>query len=145
MEVAVGIGFLLAPGVVLVGLLGIEQAPTETVLVGRITGTAVLGIGVASWLMRNDTSQAAQRSLITGITVYTIAAAVLLIYAGVSANMVGIMLWPGAIFHAALAVWCFACLAGSALHQRAVSRRWASSGPHGQQSLCGSPTGFSPQ
>ncbi len=112
-EVAVGIGLLLAPGVVLVGLLGIEQAPTETVFVGRIAGTAVLGIGLASWLMRNVTSQASQRSLITAITVYTIVAAVLLVYAGVSANMVGIMLWPGAIFHTALAVWCFACLAGS--------------------------------
>ncbi len=112
-EVAVGIGLLLAPGVVLAGLLGIEQAPTETVFVGRITGTAVLGIGLASWLMRNDASQATQRSLITGIMVYTIAAAVLLVYAGVSTSMVGIMLWPGAIFHTALAVWCFACLAGS--------------------------------
>jgi hypothetical protein len=50
---------------------------------------------------------------ITGIMVYTIGNAVLLVYAGVSSNMVGIMLWPGAIFHTALAVWCFAWLARS--------------------------------
>ncbi len=67
----VGIGFLLTPGVVLVVLLGIEQAPTETLFVGRITGTAILGIGLASWLMRNDTSQASRRNVITGIMVYT--------------------------------------------------------------------------
>ncbi len=47
-EVTVGIGFLLTPGVVLVVLLGIEQAPTETLFVGRITATAILGIGLAS-------------------------------------------------------------------------------------------------
>ncbi len=40
--------------------------------------------------MRNDTSQASRRNVITGIMVYTIAAAVLLVYAGVSSNMVGI-------------------------------------------------------
>jgi len=81
--------------------------------VGRITGTAILSIGLVSLLMRNETSQASQRSLITGIMVYTTAAAALLVYAGVSSNMVGIMLWPGAVFHTALAVWCGACLAGS--------------------------------
>jgi hypothetical protein len=111
-EVIVGIGLLLTPGIVLVVLLGIEQAPTEILFVGRITGTAILGIGFVSWLMRNDASQASQRSLITGIMVYTVAAAVLLVYAGVFSNMVGMMLWPGAIFHTALAVWCFACLSG---------------------------------
>jgi hypothetical protein len=55
-EVIVGIGLLLTPGIVLVVLLGIEQAPTETLFVGRITGTAILGIGLVSWLMRNDAS-----------------------------------------------------------------------------------------
>jgi len=112
-EVTVGIGFLLTPGVVLVVLPGIEHAPTEMLFVGRITGAAILGIGLVSWLMRNDTSQALQRSLITGITVYTIAAAALLVFAGVSSNRIGIMLRPGAVYHTAPAVWCFACLAGS--------------------------------
>lgn len=112
-EVMVGIGFLLTPGVVLVVLLGIKQAPSETLFVGRITGAAILGIGLVSWLMRTDTAQWSQRRLISGITVYTIAAAVLLVFAGVSSNMVGIMLWPGVIFHTALGVWCLAYLAGS--------------------------------
>ena len=112
-EVTVGIGLLLTPGIVLAMLLGIEQAPTGTLFVGRITGAAILGIGLVSWLMRNDTSQASQRSLITGIIVYTIAAAVLLIYGAISSNMVGIMLWPGVIFHTVLAAWGGACLAGS--------------------------------
>jgi hypothetical protein len=112
-EVTVGIGLFLTPSIVLVVLLGIEQPLTATLFVGRITGTAILGISIVSWLMRNDTSQASQRRIITGIAVYTIGAAVLLVYAGVSSNMVGIMLWPGAIFHTVLAIWCFACLVGS--------------------------------
>jgi hypothetical protein len=91
--------------------------------VRRIAGAANLGIGLVSWLMRNDTSQASQRSLITGITVYTIAAAVLLVFAGVSSNMVGIMLWPGVIFHTALAVGCFACLTGLSLIAPTQTRR----------------------
>jgi hypothetical protein len=117
-EVIVGIGFLLTPGVVLGGLLGIEHAPTETLFVGRMWGMAILGIGLVSWLMRNDTSHTSQRSLIAGIMVYTIGNAVFLFYAGVFSNMVGVMLWPGAIFHTALAVWCGACLAGSSPTER---------------------------
>jgi multisubunit Na+/H+ antiporter MnhF subunit len=37
--------------------------------------------------------------------------AALLAYAGLVLRMVGLALWPAAVLHVALALWCLACLA----------------------------------
>jgi hypothetical protein len=111
-EVGAGVCLLLFPGAALAFLLGVEQTTAEALLAGRITGAALLSIGIISWLTR-DASQPRQRDVVTGITVYTVAAAVLLTYAGVASKMAGILLWPAAAFHAGLAVWCLVCLTGS--------------------------------
>ncbi len=112
-EVPTGLCLLLVPGLILGLLLGVQYAVAETLLAGRIAGAALLGFGLAIWLTRRDTSQLVQRGLVTGITLYTVAAAVLLAYAGIVLKMVGSLLWPGFVFHAGFAVWCFRCLARS--------------------------------
>lgn len=114
-EVPTGLCLLLMPGVILTLLLGVQNAATETLLAGRIAGAALLGFGVAIWLTRKDTSQPVRRGLVTGITLYTVAAAVLLAYAGIVLKMIGVLLWPGFVFHAGFAVWCLMCLARSSL------------------------------
>jgi hypothetical protein len=42
--------------------------------------------------------------------IYDVAAAVILAYTGWFLNLVGILLWPAVLLHAALAVWCGVCL-----------------------------------
>ncbi len=112
-EVPTGLCLLLVPGLILALLLGVQHAAAETLLAGRIAGAALLGFGLAIWLTRRDMSQLVQRGLVIGITLYTVAAAVLLAYAGIVLKMVGSLLWPGFVFHVGFAVWCFMCLAGS--------------------------------
>lgn len=111
-EVPTGLCLLLVPGLILGLLLGVQHAVAETLLAGRIAGAALLGFGLAIWLTRS-TSQVVQRGLVTGITLYTVAAAVLLAYAGIVLKMIGSLLWPGFVFHVGFAVWCFMCLARS--------------------------------
>jgi hypothetical protein len=53
-EAATGLCLLLLPTLVLAILLGLEPR-VETILVGRITGAALLAIGIASWTARTDT------------------------------------------------------------------------------------------
>ncbi len=112
-EVPTGLCLLLVPGIILALLLGVQHPLAETLLAGRIAGAALLGFGVAIWLTRKHTSKPVQQGLVAGITLYTVAAATLLAYAGIVLKMVGILHWPGFAFHAGFAVWCFMCLLGS--------------------------------
>ena len=120
-EAGIGICLLMFPSVVFALLLGSKQPATETLLVGRIAGAALLGIGVASWLARSDKPGSAELGLLIGITIYTVVAAVLLAYAGEVLGMAGILLWPAVMFHAVLAAWCFACLRARVTAERSQS------------------------
>jgi hypothetical protein len=109
-EAATGLCLLILPAVLLALLLGVGQATVDAIFVGRIAGAALLAIGIASWMARNDTRTPAQLGLLTGILFYNAAAAMLLAYAGAVLKMIGVLLWPTVALHAILAVWCFSCL-----------------------------------
>jgi hypothetical protein len=109
-EAATGLCLLFLPAVLFAFLLGLEKAAVDAIFVGRIAGAALLAIGVASWMARNDTRTPAQLRLLTGILVYDAAASMLLAYAGAVLEMIGVLLWPAVALHAILAVWCFSCL-----------------------------------
>jgi Kef-type K+ transport system membrane component KefB len=109
-EGATGLCLLVLPAVLLAVLLGVEQPSVDALFVGRIAGTALLAIGVASWMARNDTRSPAQRGLLAGILIYNAVVALLLAYAGAALTMNGILLWPTAALHAILAAWCLGCL-----------------------------------
>jgi hypothetical protein len=109
-ECGTALSLLVFPSVPLALVLGVEQAAPETVFVARLTGAALLAIGVACWLARNDHGHPAQLGLLTGVLIYDLAAAALLASAGLVLSMVGLVLWPAVMLHATLAVWCVICL-----------------------------------
>jgi riboflavin transporter FmnP len=108
-EAVTGLVLLVYPPIVVQLLFDAEIAGVGVVM-ARIAGAALLAIGVACWLARNDTGRPAQLGLITGALIYDIAAAALLAYAGLFMDMAGIALWPGIVLHAGLAFWCLACI-----------------------------------
>jgi hypothetical protein len=112
-EGGIGLLLLISPSVVLGLLLGVDQASREVIVVGRITGAALLAIGVACWLGRNDHNGPAQKGLLLGVLIYDLAAAGILTYAGWVLGLAGIALWPAAGLHIALALSCVACIPGS--------------------------------
>jgi hypothetical protein len=105
-EGVTGLFVLIVPAVPLALLLGSSEAAPETLLVGRVAGAALFGMGIASWRARDDKRAPAQLGLLTGILFYDVAAAVLLAFGGVALNMVGLALWPAVVLHVALACWC---------------------------------------
>jgi hypothetical protein len=109
-ETGTGILLLFLPAAVCSILLGIESPLSETVLISRFAGTALVAIGVACWLARSDSGNGAQRGLLIGVLIYYVVAAGLLAYAGLVLSLVGIALWPAVGIHVALALWCLACL-----------------------------------
>jgi hypothetical protein len=109
-EAAIGVCLLLSPAVVFWPLLGLEKVTADATLVGRIAGAALLAIGVASSIARNDTITSSQLGLLTGILIYNAAASMLLVFAGAVLKMNGVLLWPTVALHAILAVWCTASI-----------------------------------
>lgn len=74
--------------------------------VARIAGAALTALAVACWLARDDPGSAAARGLTKAMVLYNLGAVLVLGYAGMESQVVGILLWPAVIIHLAMAVWC---------------------------------------
>ncbi len=108
LECATGMGLLLVPGIVIDLLLGLIQPAPETLLLARLAGAALFGLGAASWGARTFHKSPASFGLLIGITLYNGVAAAILVYAALGLNLQGILIWPAALTHAALLLWCLA-------------------------------------
>jgi hypothetical protein len=109
-EIAVGLLLLLAPAGPLSLLLGIEAPAVETEFVTRWLGAALISIGVASAMARDDRDTVSLHAVIVGVVVYDLAAVVLFVLAGTTMNLAGPALWPAALLHTVLGVWGLLCL-----------------------------------
>ena len=109
-EAATGFGLIVIPSVVVRLLLGSPLDTPAVVTLGRVAGAALLALGVACWLARDDTQSRAARGLVVAMLVYNIAATAVLAFAGIGLGLHGVALWPAVVLHAAMAVWCGACL-----------------------------------
>jgi len=78
----------------------------------RVTGAALLTLGLACWLAPVDTGSRAARGLSFAMLVYNIAVAVVLAAAALQSHFVGIALWPAVGLHTGMALWCLAHLVG---------------------------------
>ena len=109
-EAGVGLTLLLSPPFVAGLLLGASLDAPAALIVGRIAGAALLSLGGACWLARDDGPSRAGRGLVAAMLLYNSVAVAVLATAGAGASLVGLLTWPAVALHAALAVWCIACL-----------------------------------
>jgi len=114
-EAGAGLALALAPSVLVSLLIG-ASLDMPGMVVARIAGVALLSLGLACWLTRNDGQSRAATGLTTALLLYNVAAVALLAYAGTGLGLSGIGLWPAVVLHAALAVWCLACLRSSGVN-----------------------------
>jgi hypothetical protein len=106
-EGATGLGLLVVPSMIARVLLGATLDAPVAVTVARVAGAALVSLGVACWLSRDD-----GRALVVAMLFYNVAAVAILAYAAVGLALSGIALWPAVILHTALAAWCAAALKG---------------------------------
>jgi hypothetical protein len=109
-ETATGLGLVAVPSVIVRLLLGSSLGTSAAVMLARVAGAALLALGVACWLARDDTQSRAARGLVVAMLIYNIAATAVLAFAGIGLGLHGVALWPAVVLHAAMAVWCVACL-----------------------------------
>ena len=108
-ETATGLMLLVSPTLVVTFLLGASLDAQAALVVAR-TGAALLSLGCACWLARNDGPNRAVPGLVAAMLLYNTVAVAVLANAGAGARLVGALTWPAVALHAALAVWCIACL-----------------------------------
>ena len=109
-ETATGLMLLVSPPLVVALLLGASIDAPAALVVARIAGAALLSLGCACWLARNDGPNRAVPGLVAAMLLYNSVAVAVLANAGAGARLVGVLTWPAVAVHAALAVWCIACL-----------------------------------
>jgi hypothetical protein len=109
-EVLAGLALALFPSMSVSLLLGSPlDVPVGTVL-GRIAGVALLTLGIACWLARNDSQSPAAAGLIVALLFYDAAVVVILLSARFALGLSGIGLWPAVVLHSGLGIWSLLCL-----------------------------------
>ncbi len=109
-EMATGLGLMATPSVVVRLLLGSPLDTSAAVMLGRVAGAALLALGVACWLARDDTQSRAARGLVVAMLIYNLIATAVLAFAGIGLGLHGVALWPAVVLHAVMGAWCGACL-----------------------------------
>ena len=94
-EAATGLGLLIVPSLVVRLLFDAEIAGVG-VIMSRLVGIALIGLGVACW-PGTDTRQASY-----GMLTYSVLAMLYLTYIGVRGEWIGPLLWPAVVLHAVL-------------------------------------------
>ncbi len=109
-EAATGLGLMAVPAVVVRLLLASPLGTSAAVTLGRVAGAALLALGVACWLARDDTQSRAARGLVVAMLMYNLIATAVLAFAGIGLGLHGVALWPAVVLHAVMAIWCIVCL-----------------------------------
>jgi len=103
MEAGAGLALLAAPQLA-IGLVFGTSGTEAAIALGRLAGVALLSLGTACWLARNDGTSTASRALVSGMLVYN-AAIVALVLTG-RLGLPGPLLLGLAAVHGGMALWC---------------------------------------
>jgi hypothetical protein len=109
-EIGAGLALVVWPSLSVTLLLSSPLDTPAAVALGRVAGAALLALGVACWLARRDGLSRAATGLVVAMLLYNLAVVAILASAGIGSELVGVVLWPAVVLHAAMAVWCIVCL-----------------------------------
>ena len=116
-ELLAGLALVAAPSMVVSLVIGPLTEPVGVVFV-RIAGVALIALGIACWLARNESQNRTTIGLIWALLFYDVSFVLILLSAHLRIALDGIGLWLVVALHSGLGVWSTLCL--SKMKQRAV-------------------------
>jgi hypothetical protein len=99
-EGATGLAAILFPGVVIWLLFAADPPPIGTAL-ARLMGICLLALSTGCWLGRREKGTSAA---LVSMLIYNILTTAYFIFLGLRGELVGILLWPAALFHLVVSV-----------------------------------------
>lgn len=100
-EAVTGLALMVAPQVVARLLFGVEVTGVA-VVIGRVTGIALLSLGLGCWIGRRE-ADGGSAALIAMLS-YDLLVTIYLAPVALGTEFVGALLWPAVAVHAALTV-----------------------------------------
>lgn len=110
-ELGTGMALLSMPALVAELLLGQPLDSAVALVIARVTGSALIAIGLACLLEVVGRHASAPTALLFGLLAYNIAVAVVLLHGYFAERLGGIGLWPAVVAHLAFTPWIARCLA----------------------------------
>ena len=92
-EAATGLPLLVDPAIMARLLLGIDDLTGGAVVIARVTGIALIGLGLSCW---------PGSTALAGMLTYSGGVALYLALVGLGGEWVGVLLWPAVGLHAVL-------------------------------------------
>ena len=105
-EASAGLALLLIPNVAVSMLLGVPLDAATGLVAARIAGAALAALAIACWQARNGERGSPAIGIIEAMSFYNIAAAMVLVYAGIRLDLPSALLWPVIVLHLGLGAWC---------------------------------------
>jgi hypothetical protein len=100
-ECLAGLALALAPGATAAALLG-KEPDSVGLMIGRVTGVALLSLGIACLGARTDAGGDARSSTLWAITFYNFGAGILLLMFAATGKAGGLVIWGAALLHLGL-------------------------------------------
>ena len=108
-ELLAGLALVAAPSMVVSLVIGPLTEPVGVVFV-RIAGVALIALGIACWLARNESQNRTTIGLIWALLFYDVSFVLILLSAHLRIALDGIGLWLVVALHSGLGVWSLLCL-----------------------------------
>lgn len=105
-ESSAAVILLLFPSLFTSLLFGAKLDAPVALIVARVAGATLFSLGVACWFVRNEGNKAIAKGVVFAILFYNTSIALILIYAALFLLLSGFALWPIALTHMAMSVWC---------------------------------------
>jgi len=109
-ELTTGLLLIPFPSVMATILFGSPIDSPVALTIARVAGVALISLGTAFWLGRDEKQGKALKGLVTAMTIYNIGVIIVFIYGAIILGLSGIGIWPVVSVHLAMAVWCIMSL-----------------------------------